>query len=101
MSTLADDVAVVGDWVDDLVSDPPDGDVDPVPDRDPEALELALLEADVGVDGCELALHLGEGLRVLDPRHLQLAQVYGDLAAPPQLQGVHRVVLLRLVHDPD
>ena len=36
--TLSDDVAVVGQGGDDLVPDPTDGNVDPVPHRDPETL---------------------------------------------------------------
>ena len=36
--TLSDDVAVVGQGGDDLVPDPPDGNVDPIPHCDPETL---------------------------------------------------------------
>ena len=41
---LSDDVAVVGHGLNDLVTNPPDGDVDTVPDGHPEPLVLTLVE---------------------------------------------------------
>ena len=89
MLTFSDDIAVVSQRVDDLIPDPSDGNVDPIPHGNPESLELALLEADLGVDGGHSALLLGPGVRVLAPAGLEEAHMHRDLAPVPQADGVH------------
>ena len=69
--TFSDDVAVVCQRVYNLVPDPPDGNVDPIPHRDPESLQLTLLEADLSAEGGQGALLLSQGVRVLSPASLE------------------------------
>ena len=69
--TFSDDVAVVCQRVDDLIPDPSDGNVDPIPHGNPESLELTLLEADLCAEGGQGALLLSQGVCVLSPASLE------------------------------